>query len=452
MQKLIDIFGNERVVLGTAIPKVYLETPLLAQKGIAQALVFPKSTQEVQDLALYAKEQQYHLIPRGAGTGVTGATFPIKGEILIDFSQMNQITAFDEATRTLFVEPGVTLEEIQTFVEAKGYLYPPDPGSNKATIGGTVATNAGGMRAVKYGVTRNYVRQMVVVLASGEKMTVGSLTEKNSSGYDLKDLFIGSEGTLGMITEIALRLVVPPKITQSLLVGFDYLSDVSKTVNALLSSAVNPTALEFFEEEGIAYSQQLLGLSFPLKQSKNYLLLTVDGNQRADVEERLEQALALADNNQRVEYRHLSDEVEAQVWKLRGAIVSGIEAVTKQEPLDIVVPIDKITETIEKIKQMGQTYDLATITFGHAGDGNIHVCILKNAMTDDRWEKQLAVFLSELYHYVALQKGLPSAEHGIGLLKKSYFLKEIDPTVLTYLRQIKAVFDPENRLNPTKMM
>lgn len=452
MQGLIEIFGEDCVIIGADIPNVYVETALLTQKGYARALVFPKTTQEIQALALYAKEQHYYLIPRGAGTGVTGATFPVKGEIIIDFSWMNQIIGLDEATRTLFVEPGVTLEEIQRFVAAKGYFYPPDPGSNKATIGGTVATNAGGMRAVKYGVTRNYVRQMVVVLPSGEKMTVGSLTEKNSSGYDLKDLFIGSEGTLGLITEIALRVVVPPKVTCSLLIGFDSLSDVTQSVNALLESAVNPTALEFFEDEGIAYSERFLNLTFPLKEAKNYLLLTIDGNQETDVEERLALALSLTAYHRRVSYLRLNEEVEDRVWKLRGAIVSGVEAVTKQEPLDIVVPLNKITDTVQKIKELGQALGLATVTFGHAGDGNIHVCILKQELSDEKWEKQLSLLLGELYHFVALQKGLPSAEHGIGLLKKPYFLKEIDPTLLSYLRQIKAMFDPENRLNPTKML
>ena len=451
MKCLFEIFDNERVFIGTKIPKEYIESSLLEKVGTAQALVFPKTTQEVQALVLFAKENQFDLIPRGSGTGLTGATFPVRGEILIDLSQMKKIGQLNEETRTLFVEAGATLAEIQAFVAAKGYFYPPDPGSKEATIGGTIATNAGGMRAVKYGVTRNYVRQMTVVLSTGEILKVGSLTEKNSSGYDLKNLFIGSEGTLGIITEIALRVIVPPKMSRSLLIGFNTLTDVSKVVSQLLSSRVDPTALEFFEEEGIRYSEQLLTMTFPLKKSKNYLLLTIDGNFMLDLEERLTEALILAKENGSVEYLQLEGLLETQVWQLRGAIVSGIEAITKQEPLDIVVPVNKITETIQKIKSIGVENSLATITFGHAGDGNIHVCVLKENWENTEWEKRLTTFLETLYHYIAKQKGLPSAEHGIGLLKKSYFLKEVDPTYLAYLQKIKAVFDPENRLNPTKI-
>lgn len=452
MKRLIEICGEERVIASELIPERYLVDSVTGRKGAAYALVFPLTTEEIVDLVVYAKMADLSLIVRGAGTGLTGATLPVRSELLLDLSQMNQIVDFDAETLTLTVEPGVTLAEIQAYVAEKGYFYPPDPGSKEATIGGTVATNAGGMRAVKYGVTRNYVRSLEVVLLSGEVLPVGSVTEKNSSGYDLKDLFIGSEGTLGITTGIQLRVIVPPEVSQSVLISFSNLEAISKTVLDILSSHVEPTALEFFEKEGIAYSERELNLQLPLNSGVAYLLITVDGQTIAELTDRIDYAVQLAERHGGLESLTLTGESADRVWQLRGNIVAAIETVSQQEPLDVVVPINKITETIAFMKELGHRYKLLTVCFGHAGDGNIHACIMRQALGEQEWETRLTHFLSDLYHYISEQKGLPSAEHGIGLLKKEYFLRESNPVYLKYLSQIKHLFDPDNRLNPTKLI
>lgn len=451
MKRLIEICGKERVTAPELIPQEYLVDSVTGRQGEAYALVFPLSTEEVVELVVYAQLADLSIIPRGAGTGLTGATLPVSSELLIDFSLMNQILGFDKETLTLKVQPGVTLADIQAYVSQEGYFYPPDPGSKDATIGGTVATNAGGMRAVKYGVTRDYVRALEVVLLSGEVLPVGSITEKNSSGYDLKDLFIGSEGTLGIITEIQLKVIVPPVTSQSVLIAFDQLADVSKTVLAILSSHVEPTALELFEKEGMAYSEKDLGLKLPLDSGAAYLLLTVDGQDPKEIIARYQTAIRLAETHGGIDSLVLTAETAVQVWQLRGNIVAGIEAVSQQEPLDVVVPLNRMTETINFMKALGQRYHLPTVCFGHAGDGNIHGCIMRQHLSAAEWEKRLSQLLSELYHFISDQQGLPSAEHGIGLLKKEYFLKEANPVYVKYLQQVKQVFDPDNRLNPTKL-
>lgn len=452
MKRLIEICGSQRVIGPEKIPEVYLEDSVTGRRGEAYGLVFPLTREEVVELVVYAQLADLSIIARGAGTGLTGATLPVRSELILDFSQMNQILEFDQDTLTLKVQPGATLENIQAYVAERGYFYPPDPGSKAATIGGTVATNAGGMRAVKYGVTRDYIRSLEIVLLSGEVLPVGSVTEKNSSGYDLKDLFIGSEGTLGITTEIQLKVIVPPTLTQSVLISFNHLEEISATVLAIIASHVDPTALEFFEKDGILPSEKKLKLTLPLSTGTAYLLLTVDGQEKGDLVRRFETAIQLAEENGSIDSLVLTSELSGEVWQLRGAIVAAIEETSQQEPLDVVVPVNKITETIVYMKSLGQRYNLPTICFGHAGDGNIHACILRQTLTIQEWEIRLSDMLRELYSYIAKQKGLPSAEHGIGLLKKTYFLREGNPVYLKYLQQVKQVFDPDNRLNPGKLL
>lgn len=436
---------------GSEIPVEYLTDQVTGKTGHAYGVVFPTSEAEVLKWVHFAEEEGLAVIVRGGGTGLTGATLPVAGELILDLTKMDKIRSFDEATLTLVVEPGVTLGAIQAFAEAQGYFYPPDPGSKEATIGGTVATNAGGMRAVKYGVTRDYVKALRVVLLSGEVLSLGGVTAKNSSGYDLKNLFIGSEGTLGITTEISLKLIVPPQVKRSLLVSFAELSELSQAVIEILRSGVTPTALEFFEQEGINYSERLLEERLPLTDGQVYLLLTLDDADEGILQEK--QAVVAQVLREAAQTVQVLAEEEAQsAWRLRDAMLTGIKEVSEQEPLDIVVPINYVPQAVAYVKQLGAAHELETICFGHAGDGNIHACVLRRDYPEPVWEEKLDAFLTALYQYIAGIKGLPSAEHGIGLQKKKYFLRELDPALLGVMRQIKQVFDPDQRLNPTKVL
>ena len=363
---------------------------------------------------------------------------------------MDRIISLDEETMTLTVEPGVLLKDIQAYVEEKGYFYPPDPGAKLSSIGGNVATNAGGMRAVKYGTTRDYVRSIDVVLPTGEAVTLGSLNIKDSSGYNLKDLFIGSEGTLGIITQVQLKLLPQPKYKQSLLIAFESLSRATKGVLILLQAGIQPAALELFEESTIKHSEKMLKEQLPSQIGNTYILMTLDDDTKTSLDSRTQKVIGLMEN-EALESVILTPEQEKITWKLRDHIILALTQVTECEALDIEVPINKFAETIKFTKTLETKHGISVVNFGHVGDGNIHTILLKEDLADEIWEEKRAKFLDDLYEKVAAVGGLPSAEHVIGVQKKHHFLKMKDPVEVNLMRKIKKAIDPDNRLNPGKI-
>lgn len=429
------------------ISENYLTNRVTGEIGQATAIYFPTSQEDVVELMQAVRKNHQKLITIGGHTGLSGATFPDNNQVLMSLEKMNRIIKLDTETMTLAVEAGVTIAEISEFLAETPYFYAPDPGSKAASIGGNAATNAGGMRAVKYGVTRDNIRAMRVILADSRKLRVGSINRKDSSGYDLKDIFIGSEGTLGVITELDLKIQPKPKFSRDILLGFESLMQLSPKVFEILASGLVPATLEFFERDSMAYSERALQLNFPDLSGQAFLLITLDGNAEQQLENELDYLASLSD-----EALILKDEqTRHAVWQLRGAIVSSVELESIQEPLDVVVPVNQIAPTIIALKQMAIAANLSAIFFGHAGDGNIHANIIKNDLTDEEWTEKLEAYLDELYAYVAKVGGKPSAEHGIGLLKKPYFQKYIGTSELVAMKAIKRAFDPENILNPGKI-
>ncbi|NCB80976.1 MAG: FAD-binding oxidoreductase [Bacilli bacterium] len=429
------------------ISENYLTNRVTGEIGQATAIYFPTSQEDVVELMQAVRKNHQKLITIGGHTGLSGATFPDNNQVLMSLEKMNRIIKLDTETMTLTVEAGVTIAEISEFLAETPYFYAPDPGSKAASIGGNAATNAGGMRAVKYGVTRDNIRAMRVILADSRKLRVGSINRKDSSGYDLKDIFIGSEGTLGVITELDLKIQPKPKFSRDILLGFESLMQLSPKVFEILASGLVPATLEFFERDSMAYSERALQLNFPDLSGQAFLLITLDGNAEQQLENELDYLASLSD-----EALILKDEqTRHAVWQLRGAIVSSVELESIQEPLDVVVPVNQIAPTIIALKQMAIAANLSAIFFGHAGDGNIHANIIKNDLTDEEWMEKLEAYLDELYAYVAKVGGKPSAEHGIGLLKKPYFQKYIGTSELVAMKAIKRAFDPENILNPGKI-
>ena len=430
------------------ISENYLNNRVTGEIGQATAIYFPTSQEDVVELMQAVRKNHQKLITIGGHTGLSGATFPDNNQVLMSLEKMNRIIKLDTETMTLTVEAGVTIAEISEFLAETPYFYAPDPGSKAASIGGNAATNAGGMRAVKYGVTRDNIRAMRVILADSRKLRVGSINRKDSSGYDLKDIFIGSEGTLGVITELDLKIQPKPKFSRDILLGFESLMQLSPKVFEILASGLVPATLEFFERDSMAYSERALQLNFPDLSGQAFLLITLDGNAEQQLENELDYLASLSD-----EALILKDEqTRHAVWQLRGAIVSSVELESIQEPLDVVVPVNQIAPTIIALKQMAIAANLSAIFFGHAGDGNIHANIIKNDLTDEEWTEKLEAYLDELYAYVAKVGGKPSAEHGIGLLKKPYFQKYIGTSELVAMKAIKRAFDPENILNPGKIL
>lgn len=414
--------------------------------------VYVKTTEEVEKIVKLANQKDVPVVAKGAGTGLVGATELLEESILLDLSQMNQILAWDSSTFTLTVEPGVLLKDLQQFVDEKGYMYPPDPGDKTATIGGNISTNAGGMRAVKYGVTRDYIMGLEVVTAKGDILTLGSKCRKDSSGLDLKDLIIGSEGTLAIITKAILKVIPKPTATFSVLVPFPNLKAGISTVLKIIQQNAEPTSIEFMERDIIQEAEQFLQLDFPVQLGEAFILLTFDGAEVSELEKRAKLIEKVCRDNGALDYVFLTDpKIIHKIWTIRGALVTALEANSELIPIDIVVPIDQTDNLIQYTKALEERFGLRIRSFGHAGDGNVHSCVLRDQLADAVWEEKSKQVLQALYQKSYELGGLPSGEHGIGVDKQPYFLQVTDPLKLVYMQNIKAVFDPNQILNRGKV-
>lgn len=446
-QEIKNIINDDsRVFFGENIEKNFLTDGLKQKYGSADALIFVKNVEEIKKIIQYAGANKIDVTVRGGGTGLTGAVIPLYGGIILDVSKMNRILEIDENNMTLTVEPGVLLEDVQKFVEDRNYFYPPDPGEKTATIGGNVSTNAGGMRAVKYGVTRDYVRELEIVTGNGESVTVGSKTIKNSSGLDLKDLIIGSEGTLAVITKIVLKIIPKPEKSISILVPFNTLKEGIKAVTALLQANSNPTAIEFMEKDVAYNAEKFLDLELPTHKGNAYLILTFDGDEKA-IDINKEKAKNAVIKNGALDFINLNEQEAEITWKIRGALCSAVTAGSEQIPIDIVVPITEISDFAYYASELSKKYNIKVVHFGHAGDGNVHICVIRNDLNEEEWNERSNNYLIELYKKSYELNGIPSGEHGIGYDKKKYFLNGTDKINVELMKNIKRIFDSNNILN-----
>ena len=442
--------NHSRVILGTYIEDKYLTDGLGIQHGEADALIFVKNTQEVIDIIKFANKNKIPVTPRGAGTCLTGGTIPTERGIVLDLSKMNNILELDEENLNITLEPGVLLKDLQAYVESKNLFYPPDPGEKSSTIGGNISTNAGGMRAVKYGVTKDYVKELEIVSGDGTILNVGSKTIKNSSGLNLKDLIVGSEGTLGIITKITLRVIPKPAKSVSVLIPFNNLETGVNCISKIIKSNSNPTAIEFMENNIVENSEKFVKLKLPCKHGNAYLLLTFDGDEN-EIKSNIKKTKEVVINNGAIDFKELSEKEAIDSWQIRGALASSICANNEQVPVDIVVPINKIAEFVDFTNGCGKRNDIQVIYFGHAGDGNIHVSAIRNSMEQNEWNKRTHNLLDELYTKSKELNGLVSGEHGIGLTKSNYFKKVTDKENIAYMQSIKGIFDKNNILNVNKV-
>lgn len=440
------ISDPKRLRFSQEIAQEYLSDTLGRKKGDASALVFPVTTQEVSDILRFAHANGIPVTPRGAGTNLVGSTVPHDGSIIIDLSKMNKILEVDKENFTATVEPGVILEDFQKHVEALGLFYPPDPGEKRASIGGNISTNAGGMRAVKYGVTRDYVMGLELVLADGTIIQTGSKNRKDTTGLDLKNLVIGSEGTLAVITKCLLKLIGKPEKALSLLIGFDSLKSGIEAVPTILKANLNPTAVEFIERKVVKLGEDFLGLSFPDSQAAAYLLLTFDGSTE-EIESNVARLKKLVSPSAKSLVVLDNSELSQNVWKIRGCLVKAVEAVSEQEPLDIVVPISKIDTFVNYVNKLEAESKMQMISFGHAGDGNVHLCVVRGSRSEAEWEKELNENLEKLYSEAHNLGGLISGEHGLGVSKREFFFRETAAENVRLMNQIKKAFDEKGILN-----
>lgn len=455
IQFLIDIVGEENIKQENEIEKdlAHDELGTVFSYPDAHVIVFDKF--QVIDIMKYANKENIPVTVRGSGTGLVGACVPIYGGILLDTTKMNKIIELDKPNMTLRVEPGVLLMEISDFVEKDKYFYAPDPGEKSATIGGNIATNAGGMRAVKYGVTRDWIRGLEVVLPNGELIITGGKIVKNSTGYSIKDLIIGSEGTLGIIVEATLKLIPLPKKTVSLLIPFKNRIDAIDAVPKVIMDHSIPTAVEFLEADSLKFSEEFLGKKIPHADYPAYLLVSYDGNSDNQINDDVETLSALCVNELGAVDVYLvdTDERKTSVWSARGAFLEAIKASTTAiDECDVVLPRSHISEYLTFTKQISEELNIRIPYFGHAGDGNLHIYFCKDDLDDETWNKKLKVGFKKMYQKAFSFGGLVSGEHGIGFAKKEYMEMQVGEAQMDLMKGIKKVFDPNNILNPGKVI
>ncbi len=447
------IKDEERILCGENINEEYSHDELSDTVSFPDVVVQVKSTDEVSAIMRYAYENTIPVTPRGSGTGLVGASVAIEHGIMLDTTLMNHFLELDENNLTITVEPGVLLMELSAYVEERDLFYPPDPGEKSATIGGNISTNAGGMRAVKYGVTRDYVRGLEVVLSDGKVVEFGGKVVKNSTGYAMKDLMVGSEGTLGIITKATLKLLPLPRKAISLLLPFPTLEQAIRTVPSIIQSKSIPTAIEFMQREVILDAEKYLGKKFPDNSADAYLLLKFDGNSTEDIEEDYENVAQICLEQGAIDIL-ISDtgEREESIWKARGAFLEAIKgSTTYMDEVDVVVPRSSVNEMVEYIHGLYKEVDIRIKSFGHAGDGNLHAYILKDDLSEAEWESKMKAAMDKIYGKARELSGQVSGEHGIGYAKKSYLMESLDPATVEIMRGIKKAFDPKNILNPHKV-
>ena len=447
------ILGKADVLVGEAINPDYAHDELGGISSMPEVLVRVHSTEEVSAIMRHAYERNIPVTVRGSGTGLVGAAVPIHGGILMEMTRMNKILALDSDNLTVTVQPGLLLMELAAFAEENDFLYPPDPGEKSATIGGNISTNAGGMRAVKYGVTRDYVRALTVVLPNGEIQTFGGAVAKNSSGYSLKDLIIGSEGTLAVICEAVLKLVPLPKVSVSLLVPFPDMKTAIAAVPHIIRSKVTPTAIEYMSRDTILFSESYLRKRFPDTKNDAYILLTFDGNSDAQVDQDMSVVAELCLQIGALDaYIVDTEERKKSVWSARGAFLEAIKAsTTEMDECDVVVPGNQVDTFIKYTHELAEEFHIRIPSFGHAGDGNLHVYICRDTLGQEEWESTLAAIFDRMYQRAVELGGLVSGEHGIGYAKKEFLRRQYGETPIALMQGIKKVFDPKNILNPGKV-
>lgn len=414
------------------------------------AVAWPSTTDDVVKIMKHAYENGIPVVPRGAGTGMTGGAVPLKEALILSLEKMNRILEVDSENLNVLCEPGVINGKLQHELEKRGLFYPPDPASmNFCTIGGNVAENAGGPRALKYGVTRDYVMEMETVLPNGEIMTTGVRTPKGVVGYDLTRLFVGSEGTLSVFTKIRLKALPLPEEVVTLLAIFNSLESSGKAVTNILSSKIIPRTLEFMDSETIAAVENFQPVGLP-KNVAAVLLIELDGHPSAIKKEA--ERIAEICEHLGAEIKMAEDEdARNKLWTARRAVSPALYhiAPTKINE-DIVVPRNMIPEMLNRLKKLSEESGVKIVNFGHAGDGNIHVNIMIDKKNEEEYKKGLQL-VEQIFKNTLELGGTISGEHGIGLTKLNYIGMEIPRPVIEIMKSIKKVFDPKNILNPGKI-
>lgn len=420
-----------------------------------EVVVKPKSAEQISAIVKYCNQNLIPVSPRAAGTGLSANSLCVHGGVMLSVERMNSILQIDERSLQVTVEPGMITEALQNTLQEKGLFYPVDPSSRGSCfIGGNVACNSGGPRAVKYGVVKDFVLNLEVVLPNGEIMWTGANTLKNSTGYNLTQLFVGSEGTLGIITKIVLKLLPYPKFNNVMLAPFKSMDDASAAVSAVFRAGIIPSCIEFMERDAVEYVMKFLGdVTIPFTDDTHAtLLIEVDGNDIDAIQKDCEKIYEVLSQFEVGEILFADSEAQKiDLWRMRRNIAYAVKKTNVTVEEDTVVPRADLPELLKHIKAVGKKYNFRSVCYGHAGDGNVHVRILKDELTDEYWKNEVPNGIREIFEKVVALKGTISGEHGIGWFQIPYMDIKFSAMQIDLMRNIKRVFDPNNIMNPGKV-
>ena len=427
-----------------------------------EAVVIPRTTEEVSTVLSFCNEKKIPVTPRGAGTGLSGGSIPVRGGVSLSMEKFNRILAIDEQNFQATVESGVINDHFQSAVKEKGLFYPPDPASKGSCfLGGNIAHSSGGPKALKYGTTKDYVLNLEVVLPNGDIIWTGSDTLKNSTGYNFTQLFLGSEGTLGIVTKIVFKLLPLPKHDLLMLAKFDRIEAACKTVPQIFTQGVQPSALELMERNSIEFvhkhgSESQKSITQDMLSNENteaFLLIEVDGNDMDNLFSDCEKINEVLESNNTTEVQFADSSYQKErIWQIRrniGEMVK-LHSIFKEE--DTVVKRANLPKLMTGVKTIGNDYNFESVCYGHAGDGNLHINIIKGSMSDEQWNgKHLEEGIRKIFRLCKKLGGTISGEHGIGLVQKKYMNEVLTDTHIKLMKGIKQTFDPNGILNPDKI-
>lgn len=455
INKIIYLLGEDQVSFDPEMLDDYSHDYTEDLKFMPGVVVFPRNTGEVSSIASFCYEHNIPLTAAGARTGLSGGMLPVKGGVVLSTSRLNQILEIDERNLQVRVQPGVITQVLQEAVEEKGLYYPPDPSSKGSCfIGGNVAESAGGLHAVKYGLTRDFVLALEAVLMDGTIIHTGARVLKNSTGYNLTQLLVGSEGTLAIVTEIVLKLIPKPAYALLLQVPFQSAEQACQAVSEVFRAGITPSALEFMERDAVKFGCNYLGLTDNLPASvQAVLLIELDGSYLETLYADAEKVTAVVEQLGAGEILLAASKAEQdELFRVRRCLGEAVKGTTIYKEEDAVVPRAELPELLACVKNVGRKYGFYSVCYGHAGDGNLHINIIKTPdLSEDQWQNEIPKAIREIFKTTVSLGGTLSGEHGIGWVQKNYMDIAFSNAELSLMHQIKQVFDPKGLLNPGKI-
>lgn len=454
MNRLIDISGPKAVFNDEETREKYAHDETIGLSYLPEVVVIPSGAEEIVEILRLANSENIPVTPRGMGTGLSGGALPLHGGIVLSCERMSSIIDIDRENLMVVTEPGVVTGQLQEAVEAEGLFYPPDPASlDSCSIGGNVAEGAGGSRAVRYGTTKDYVNGLHLILPTTERIETGGKVVKDVTGYNLTQLIIGSEGTLGIVTQITLRLIPLPKARMDLLIAYPSVEKAAQTVSEIIEAKIVPTAVEFMERNCFDLAERHIKRKLAFREAAAHLLVTLDGNRPEVLEENRDRIGEICERNGAYDVLVASTpSARERMWEGRKCLFEAANHVGGTYlSLDVVVPRNHIPALVDNVQAVSEKYRVTTRSFGHAGDGNVHVLLFQDHLTDDEWAKRGGQAQTEIYNQTVRLGGKITAEHGIGILRKAYLPLNLGDEHIDVFKRLKRALDPRNILNPGKI-